>query len=359
MENEGQPSGGTPSPQPPQSPPQQPPQPQPAPQPAPVKPVSFSKKKGRKGIYLGILIILIAGVGSFLYFSGSLGGSPVTGAFVSGEKIASGDKVSVLYAGRLPNGKLFDTNIESVAKKEGFNRTVFPALEFVVGSGQMIQGFDEAVVGMRKGETKKITIPPEKAYGLPDPTRVISSPRETKFNRTESIPLVNQVPAEQFIQFFGPRQNGEEFIDPNTKFTYRVLNTTNGIVSFKIVLEQGKTYRFPGAAWNTTVLRIEGDKAMVRNSPGETDIQTEFGVTTLRYEIDHIILKVNPTVGTKINSLFGTVTITAVDEKNFTVDLNHELAGKTLTFDIEIVNVTKGAAQTTLPAQQTPAPAGG
>lgn len=39
-------------------------------------------------------------------------------------------------------------------------------LEFVVGSGELIKGFDEAVVGMKMGEEKTVTISPEKAYGV-------------------------------------------------------------------------------------------------------------------------------------------------------------------------------------------------
>jgi len=38
----------------------------------------------------------------------------------------------------------------------------------VAGAGQMIVGFDEGVIGMKEGETKKLTLPPEKAYGNAD-----------------------------------------------------------------------------------------------------------------------------------------------------------------------------------------------
>ncbi len=39
-------------------------------------------------------------------------------------------------------------------------------LAFVVGGGELIKGFDEAVVGMKMGDEKTVTIPPEKAYGV-------------------------------------------------------------------------------------------------------------------------------------------------------------------------------------------------
>lgn len=67
--------------------------------------------------------------------------------------VKQGDTISVHYTGKFPEGEVFDS---SVGKQP---------LTFVVGSGQLIQGFDEAVVGMKVGETKTVEIPPEKAYG--------------------------------------------------------------------------------------------------------------------------------------------------------------------------------------------------
>jgi peptidylprolyl isomerase len=80
----------------------------------------------------------------------------------------AGDTVSVHYTGTFDNGEIFDS---SVGKEP---------LTFVVGSGQMIKGFDAAVVGMREGENKLVTIPPEDAYGYPDPEKIIEVPK----NRT-------------------------------------------------------------------------------------------------------------------------------------------------------------------------------
>ncbi len=67
--------------------------------------------------------------------------------------VGSGDTIKVEYIGKLTDGTVFD-------KSEGRG-----PLEFVAGSGQMIKGFDEAVIGMKLNEEKEVTIPPEKAYG--------------------------------------------------------------------------------------------------------------------------------------------------------------------------------------------------
>ncbi len=65
----------------------------------------------------------------------------------------SGDTVSVHYTGTLEDGTVFDSS-------EGR-----APLSFTVGSGQLIRGFDAAVVGMSVGETRTVTIVAEDAYG--------------------------------------------------------------------------------------------------------------------------------------------------------------------------------------------------
>lgn len=70
--------------------------------------------------------------------------------------VANGSKIKVEYVGKYPGGEVFD-------KSEGRG-----PLEFTAGAGQMIPGFDEAVIGMKLNEEKTVTIPPEKAYGAED-----------------------------------------------------------------------------------------------------------------------------------------------------------------------------------------------
>ena len=93
-------------------------------------------------------------------------GVDVVKAQTEGKAAASGDTVEVDYIGAFENGTLFDTSIEGEAKKGGLPlRPSYSPLEFTVGAGQMIEGFDAAVVGMKEGQQKTVTLPPEKAYG--------------------------------------------------------------------------------------------------------------------------------------------------------------------------------------------------
>lgn len=81
--------------------------------------------------------------------------------------IERGDTISVDYIGRLEDGTIFDTSVKEAAMEAGIYNQMreYKPLTFTVGAGQMIKGFDEGVIGMKTGEEKTITIPPEEAYG--------------------------------------------------------------------------------------------------------------------------------------------------------------------------------------------------
>ena len=68
-------------------------------------------------------------------------------------KAKSGDTVRIHYTGTLDDGTQFDSS----AGRD--------PLEFALGGGQVIPGFDSAVDGMTVGESKSVTIPPDQAYG--------------------------------------------------------------------------------------------------------------------------------------------------------------------------------------------------
>lgn len=72
----------------------------------------------------------------------------------TGMEAVAGKMVSVHYTGTLTDGKKFDSSLD--------RGTPF---SFVLGAGQVIQGWDEGVAGMKIGGKRKLTIPPELGYG--------------------------------------------------------------------------------------------------------------------------------------------------------------------------------------------------
>ncbi|MGB2728247.1 MAG: peptidylprolyl isomerase [Halobacteriota archaeon] len=135
-----------------------------------------------------------------------------------------GDTVKVHYTGKLEDGTVFDTSVDR------------DPLQFTIGEGQIIPGFEQAVLGMNPGESKTIRIPTDEAYGT---------------RREEMVMMVdrNQLPAD---------------LNPEV-----------------------------------------GQQLQSRQPDGQTIV----------------------------------VTVTEVSESSVTVDANHPLAGKDLTFDIQLVEV--------------------
>lgn len=80
------------------------------------------------------------------------------------QEAKQGDQVKVHYTGTLTSGEQFDSSAGRAP------------LEFTVGAGQMIKGFDAAVPGMKVGDKKTITIAPEDAYGERSDEAIIPFP---------------------------------------------------------------------------------------------------------------------------------------------------------------------------------------
>lgn len=146
------------------------------------------------------------------------------------EKVKNGLYVQVDYTGTLSDGEVFDTSNGR------------PPLEVLMGAGQLIQGFENALMGMEVDEKKTFTLSPEDAYGLHDENLVRNFPRA--------------------------------------------------------------------------------------DIPPEMDPQVGQAVTMTTQEGRQIPAR-----------------ITEVDDQKVTVDLNHPLAGKSLTFDIKVVGITNEATQ--------------
>ncbi|MGB3541947.1 FKBP-type peptidyl-prolyl cis-trans isomerase [Rubrivirga sp.] len=80
--------------------------------------------------------------------------------------VQSGNQIRVHYTGTLADGSEFDSS-----------RGRDP-LAFTAGAGQVVPGFDAAVMGLEPGETKVVTIPAAQAYGEADPEKTLIVPRD-------------------------------------------------------------------------------------------------------------------------------------------------------------------------------------
>lgn len=126
--------------------------------------------------------------------------------------VKSGDNVTVFYSLWLSNGTLIQTN---------FNSTPF---SFIAGSSQVIKGFSNAVIGMKEGQVKNVTLSPAEAYGNVNDSLIITVPKSDFGNSSLYV--------------------GEQVSDANgATGVITVLNSTNVTVDFNSPLA-GKTLIF-------------------------------------------------------------------------------------------------------------------
>jgi FKBP-type peptidyl-prolyl cis-trans isomerase 2 len=288
--------------------------------------------------------ILILFLATLILFSGCIGEKTVK----------KGDTISVDYTGSLEDGTVFDTSIESVAKGYDIFKPEFAPLQFKVGEPGIIEGFDEGVVGMKVGETKTLTIPPEKGYGLVDPELINTYDLIENVSAKEiSFPRVFDIPLEQFESTYGPGHNkSDSVIPPGTNINLTIKNI-NSSVSLSYNLTVGFQIFQQNAPWNMTVVKINETNITIKPGVKKNDTvrlpldqfqkrpwtSTVIGVTG-----DNITLRHNPIPETTVQTMYGAITV-KFNETSLIIDQNHELAGKTLIFNVTLISIDTEKAQ--------------
>lgn len=251
-------------------------------------------------------------------------------AVVTGYSVRLGDAVTVDYIGMFEDGTVFDTSLQSVAENNTLypkslsftSKTDYSPLNFTVGQGQMISGFDNGVIGMALNQTKTITVTPELGYGYSNESLIFTR------NLTLSVPV---------FEWIG---NSSAFSD-----------------TFYISPTVGANVKNPTYGWNMTVFYIDPitDAVMIRNNPmlGEV-IQSDEGwaskvisVDTSAYMgrgeiiIEHILTSEDVRKQLYTDEVGQQFFISEVnsDDGIFKIDYNREVVGKTLTFKVTLVSL--------------------
>ncbi|MCL5430358.1 MAG: peptidylprolyl isomerase [Candidatus Marsarchaeota archaeon] len=123
------------------------------------------KAKGKRTpIYVVMAIVIVAVIGGIVY---------IVANNSAAQTVVVGDNISVYYTGSFTNGTVFDSNVG----KQPFS--------FVVGpNSHVIEGFDQAVIGMSLNQTKNVTISPANAYGIVNSSLIVTISRAQFGNHT-------------------------------------------------------------------------------------------------------------------------------------------------------------------------------
>ncbi len=292
-----------------------------------------------------ILLLVIAA--SIIIFSGCL----------DQKTVKTGDNISVDYIGSFQDGKVFDTSLESVAKENQLYdpEKKYTPLRFTVGNNEVIKGMDEGVIGMKVGDSRKLTIPPEKGYGLIKPELISRydiiqniSAKENTFPRDLNISL------EEFEATFGPGHNkSDTVVIPGTNINLTINNISSN-VSLSYDLKEGSQIFSQNALWNMTVIKIDNKNITIKPAVKLNDtIQLPFDQfqkspwtsTVIGVNNANITLRHNAIPETMIRSMFGNIKV-KFNETSFTLDENNELAGKTLIFNVTLKSIETGKSDT-------------
>ena len=157
-------------------------------------------------------------------------------------KLITGHNINVHYKGTLTDGTEFDNS-----------RTRGQTIAFQVGSGQMIPGFNDAVVGMATGETKSVTLAPTEAYGPRNEEALNTVPREAfgeNFEFEVGATIQGNGPRGVFLAKIHDLQEENVILDMNHPLAGQSLN-------FEIELVSVNEATVISATWSPTMKKAE------------------------------------------------------------------------------------------------------
>jgi FKBP-type peptidyl-prolyl cis-trans isomerase 2 len=227
-------------------------------------------------------------------------------------RVDVGDIVTLEYTGRTMGDNLvFDTSSESIARDQGVEkvpwfklREEYEPMVFTIGSGQLLQAFEEGLIGTEMGSGKTIVLSPEEAYGERNESKVLA------VEKVAVVPLVSDIPLEVFEAGAGKKP---------------ILNDT---VQLKY--------------WPARVINITEDNVALQSQPeNDTIIETAYAPARVTVNSTNIIIELNPPKEIPYNTPFGPTRAVFENQTTILLDYNHPLAGKTLVFDIVVKNITK------------------
>lgn len=291
--------------------------------------------------------------------------------------IEKGDIVRVDYIGTLQDGTVFDTSILEEAQRAGIyeeGRNYQP-LRLVIGDGSTIPGFEDGLLGMKEGETRAITIPPEQAYGPKNPDMIVALPRILdEVPKIEEMPIFEEIPrafqvtVSSFVSRYGQQPTLGMVIDL-ADWPGQVIQVTGDNVIIEHKPEVGKSMDNETVAFTVTEIRENSivlrydvnvgdilpteigdlkvlevtDQTMKVEAIPRSQIETIYGVVDVIDSGDTYILKLDSNVGDVITIEEQRGKVTEVTNDYFVVDFNHPLAGETLNFKVTAVLIDKGS----------------
>lgn len=291
--------------------------------------------KPKKPNYLPwiVLALLIAG-GAFYYFRVQ---APPVAVNVTEPGVEVGDLVAIDFVLAMTNGTVVDTNNVSLAEEYNVSAYVKGPFRFVVGQSSKLKGFDEAVLGMRIGETRT------KIIEASEPVIEYTINNTRRISRNQPLLLESFVTLSRFEKMFKRKPIlNDVIVSQSIPWPIKVTNISERNVVVEALAEEGKSYQLPGLEWKSLLLVKTHNDMLFRHNPEDGQIvTTEFGPTKVTLETGVLNLTYQARVGDIITydvAIDGPITkpfqfqVTDAAENQFTIRRIHYPPQENLVF---------------------------
>jgi FKBP-type peptidyl-prolyl cis-trans isomerase 2 len=261
---------------------------------------------------------------------------------VTPTEVADGTYVTLNYTLRdgAADGKVLETTVYSVAESNGFTwktETDYTPFSVMVGSQQLIPGFEKGLIGMKKGDKKTIEVPPELGYGTGPVLSTIP-----KFQIAPVFTMVQDktifadvltetVSRDQLPEDMKAGSVGQVFTGANNA-TAKVIKATDADITLEIQNTNNPFYKKKVAVWVTAESVDQGATYKITKIVGT-------GVTIEVTNKNSPFYNKSFAVGETLDLPSGKVEIKEIKDEEVVIAQSHPMAGKTLFFDIEILDI--------------------
>ncbi len=275
-------------------------------------------------LFVVLVIVVAAALGAYYYYT-------TPGPTEATIYAQQGDSVQIDYVGYFPeDGLVFDTSQRSVAVDNASYPKAFSfawhsswtTRPFTVGDGKVVKGFDEGVRGLAEGQSKTIYVPYSLGYGASDPAKIFVH------TLVETVPVRVTMNETAFSEYYRTSPvSGSQVTDPIYGWPV-LVEDLNGVVTITNSPLPGQTLHPYGVSlWSGTVLSIDDTAA------------SGAGEITIRNVLDPSLVDVLG--GTAPNGQRFYLSAVDTSAGTYTLNFNGQVVGRTLAFDITMVQITR------------------
>jgi hypothetical protein len=300
-----------------------------------------AKRKKQQPILPVVTVIVLVIIG--LWYFNRPAEQPPAPQVEAEPGVEKGDLVAINFVLAMADGIIVDTNNQTLAKEYDIPHYVKGPFRFIVGQSSKLKGFDDAMIGMKLGETRTRVIEPS------EPVLVYTIDISKTISRNQPFPLYSPISLGKFEERFSRKPViNDVIVHPDLPWPIKVVNMTEKNVVVESLAEAGRSYTLPGFEWKSLLLVKSKNDMLFRHNPNEgQSMTTEFGPAVVTIGEGRLNITYKVEVGdavryaTPLEGGPGTIPydfkVTDVTEKDFTIKRINHPAQEALVLTAELI----------------------